>query len=93
MISGLGIKQEPLSVVGARIGLALERTPQSWVVGCLGSLYWRALGNGTNAIDCLRMALKFAPTESRVGFKLVFKYYCSDSTNKRSGKDKYALKF
>lgn len=33
----------------------------SWVLNTAASLYWRVKGNAKRAIDCLRIALHYAP--------------------------------
>ena len=41
----------------------------NWALFNLASLYWRALGDGYNSIECLRRAIHFAPGDSMdVGF-------------------------
>lgn len=62
----LGSEPESVALVGTRISRALEKNKTSWVLGCLGALYWRVEGHAPNAINCLRMALRNAPSDSRV---------------------------
>ena len=41
----------------------------NWALFNLASLYWRALGDGYNSIECLRRAIHFAPSDCMdVGF-------------------------
>lgn len=69
----LGKIEESVDVVGTRISRALEKDESSWVLGCLGALYWRVKGDAPNAINCLRMALKNAPVDSRVSlFSIIY---------------------
>ncbi|KAF6020790.1 TTC17 [Bugula neritina] len=65
VIQMLGTKEEDVEIVGTRISKALAKNPTSWALGCLGALYWRVQGHAPNAINCLRMALMYAPEESR----------------------------
>ena len=66
-MTAFGRLEDSVEVVGTRIHRALSKKPHSWVLGCLGALYWRAIGNGPYAIDCLRVALLHAPQDSKVG--------------------------
>ncbi len=41
----------------------------NWALFNIASLYWRVVGDPTNAIECLRRALYYAPNPARdVGF-------------------------
>ncbi|KRX19182.1 Tetratricopeptide repeat protein 17 [Trichinella nelsoni] len=46
---------------GTSVARALERNPTSWELYTLASYYWRAVGNSTEAVHCLRSAVYFVP--------------------------------
>jgi tetratricopeptide (TPR) repeat protein len=39
--------------------------PKSWVLSTAAALFWRVEGDGLRAIECLRHALFYAPTDMR----------------------------
>lgn len=39
----------------------LRLNSSDWTAYNIASLYWRSLGNGTNAVECARRALYFSP--------------------------------
>ena len=39
----------------------LKQNDTSWVVATAAALYWRVVGSGNKAVDCLRHALHYAP--------------------------------
>ena len=38
----------------------------SWVAANIASLYWRVKGQAQNALECLRVALFYAPESAQV---------------------------
>lgn len=46
----------PVDEVGERTRLALEKNASNWVALNIAALYWRADGNATQALECLRRA-------------------------------------
>ena len=46
--------------------LMMSQNSSSWVVLNLAALYWRVNGNATRAVQCLRAALYFSPTQYKV---------------------------
>ncbi|XP_067656212.1 tetratricopeptide repeat protein 17-like isoform X3 [Haliotis asinina] len=65
VLQRLGGDDEPIQVAGARIAHALKENATSWVLANLAALYWRVEGEATKAINCLRLALTYAPREYR----------------------------
>ncbi|XP_046360680.2 tetratricopeptide repeat protein 17-like isoform X1 [Haliotis rufescens] len=65
VLQRLGGNDEPVQVVGARIAHALKENATSWVLANLAALYWRVEGEAPRAINCLRLALTYAPREYR----------------------------
>ncbi|XP_066510561.1 tetratricopeptide repeat protein 17-like [Hoplias malabaricus] len=56
-----------LEQTGAMISHALEKmTAPRWLLQNEAGLFWRAQGNGTRALQCLRQALHSAPPQHRV---------------------------
>ncbi|KAK4302085.1 hypothetical protein Pmani_025813 [Petrolisthes manimaculis] len=53
----------PVSVdlMATRIARSLKMNETSWVVATAAALYWRVVGSGERAVDCLRHTLHFAP--------------------------------
>ena len=39
--------------------------PKNWGLYNLASVYWRAIGNGYQSVECLRRGIHFAPQSSR----------------------------
>ncbi|KAL4224493.1 Tetratricopeptide repeat protein 17 [Mactra antiquata] len=62
MMSG---RLESVEIVGARIARALKRNETSWVISNMAALYWRVRGNANKAIECLRIAIHYAPKHSK----------------------------
>ncbi|KRZ26393.1 Tetratricopeptide repeat protein 17 [Trichinella pseudospiralis] len=61
-IASLVFKEWPTTGhFGTSVARALERNPTSWELYTLASYYWRAVGNSTEAIHCLRSAVYFVP--------------------------------
>ncbi|KAG0697185.1 Tetratricopeptide repeat protein 17 [Chionoecetes opilio] len=53
----------PVSVdlMATRIARSLAKNETSWVVATAAALYWRVVGSGERAVDCLRHTLHYAP--------------------------------
>lgn len=53
----------PVSVdlMATRIARSLVKNETSWVVATAAALYWRVVGSGERAVDCLRHTLHYAP--------------------------------
>ncbi|XP_068207813.1 tetratricopeptide repeat protein 17 [Palaemon carinicauda] len=53
----------PVSVdqMATRIARSLQKNETSWVVATAAALYWRVVGSGERAVDCLRHTLHHAP--------------------------------
>lgn len=54
-----------LADMANRVSLSLELYPDSWVLSTSAALYWRVVGNAEEAINCLRHALHFVPSDMR----------------------------
>ncbi|XP_076045248.1 tetratricopeptide repeat protein 17 isoform X2 [Oratosquilla oratoria] len=52
---------EPINVMATRIARSLLKNETSWIVATAAALYWRVVGSGEKAVDCLRHALHQAP--------------------------------
>ena len=46
--------------------VAVQQDPVSWQVTNVAALYWRAVGKPGYAVDCLRIAMQYAPDNSKV---------------------------
>lgn len=51
----------PVDLMATRIARSLKRNETCWVVATAAALYWRVVGNGERAVDCLRHSLHHAP--------------------------------
>ncbi|KAJ7373719.1 Tetratricopeptide repeat protein 17 [Desmophyllum pertusum] len=47
------------------VSLALEKNASSWILLNLAAYYWRIKGNAPQAVECLRQALYFSPSEHK----------------------------
>ncbi|EDQ89995.1 uncharacterized protein MONBRDRAFT_24983 [Monosiga brevicollis MX1] len=50
---------------GHRVAMAMQAHPSSDAVHNLAALYWRIVGNGTEALECVRLALHHAPLQRK----------------------------
>ena len=51
--------------MGHYLAVALKANKTSWVLLNLAAMYWRAEGNATQSVECLRRALHHSPYEQR----------------------------
>ncbi|XP_027224243.2 tetratricopeptide repeat protein 17 [Penaeus vannamei] len=51
----------PVELMATRIARSLQKNETSWVVATAAALYWRVVGSGERAVDCLRHTLHHAP--------------------------------
>lgn len=65
VLQKIGVKIEPVEVIGTRIARALKKNETSWVITNLAGLYWRVRGSAKRAIECLRIAAHLAPKHSK----------------------------
>lgn len=56
---------ESVERAGAMVAAALKMNTTSWVAASVAALYWRVKGEANNALDCLRVALSYAPESAK----------------------------
>ncbi|XP_075214285.1 tetratricopeptide repeat protein 17 isoform X2 [Lycorma delicatula] len=50
--------------IASHIARALQEVP-SWTIATVAALYWRLLGNATQTVACVQLAVNMAPTNSK----------------------------
>lgn len=56
---------ESIENAGPKIAAALRLNSTSWVAAKIASLYWRVKGRAQEALECLRVALAYAPDSAK----------------------------
>ncbi|XP_067902551.1 tetratricopeptide repeat protein 17 isoform X2 [Heterodontus francisci] len=78
VLQNLGKEEYPpqsFEQVGTRIAKVLEKNQTSWVISSMAALYWRVKGQGKKAIDCLRLALHYAPHHMKEEYEKAMRWY------------------
>ncbi|CAH1997575.1 unnamed protein product [Acanthoscelides obtectus] len=57
------IPLESLEVFGHEIAASLKKNTTSWVHYNLAAIFWRVKGDGDKAIDCIKRAIQYVPSE------------------------------
>ena len=63
MLNGVRL---PMHEMATRIKLAMDGNSTSWVLSNLAALYWRIVGEGQQAITCLKHALYYSDKNTKV---------------------------
>ena len=61
---------ESIENAGDKIAAALQQNSTSWVAAKIASLYWRVKGRAQEALECLRVALTYAPDSAKVSGRI-----------------------
>ena len=63
--SGLIGEERPMDEMATRIAIEMEKNSTSWVLSTAAALYWRVKGQASEAVQCLRHSLYYAPREMK----------------------------
>ena len=63
---------ESIENAGDKIAAALKQNSTSWVAAKIASLYWRVKGRAQEALECLRVALTYAPDSAKVSGRIEY---------------------
>nr|CAI5851357.1 unnamed protein product [Callosobruchus analis] len=57
------IPSESIEIFGHEVAAALKMNTTSWVHYNLAAIFWRVKGDGDKAIDCIKRAIQYVPSE------------------------------
>ena len=61
LFQGLVGEKRGVDEMATRIALEMDKNSTSWVLSTAAALYWRVKGQTTEAVQCLRHSLYYAP--------------------------------
>ena len=62
---GLTGEDRSMDDMATRIALEMDKNSTSWVLSTAAALYWRVRGQASEAVQCLRHSLYYAPREMK----------------------------
>ena len=62
---GLIGEERPMDEMATRIAIEMEKNSTSWVLSTAAALYWRVKGQASEAVQCLRHSLYYAPRDMK----------------------------